>query len=132
MSKVVDPPRLNLLPHPSAAPEKHDAGYGNGSFCDDDGEERAFGTKMEADSQTPCQRQLQHPEAEEIYDGRGQGVACTVERLQHHHGVRVADIAATDGAQRHGGDRNHIWIAHKEADDGRGKYYEENTDGPQE
>ena len=45
-------------------------------------------------------RNLEDPEAEEVDDGRRDGVARAVEGLQHHHGVGIADIAAANVRRR--------------------------------
>ncbi len=69
---------------------------------------------MQGHRQHPGQRQLQNQEAEEVHPRRRQRIPCAVERLQHHHAVGIADVAAAQCAQRQGRNRHHRRIVHKQ------------------
>ena len=87
---------------------------------------------MRWDGQRVGQRNLNEPEAEEIHDGRGDGVACAVEGLQHDHAVGVADVAVADDAQARRGQRDDLRVLGEEAHDGLGEDDEEDADAAEE
>ena len=89
----------DLLPFPLASPKQKDAGYGDSSLGNDDGKEDSGGTKPLVQSEPPGQWNLEYPEAKEINNCRRDGIAGTVEGLQHDHPVRVGDVAITQDAQ---------------------------------
>jgi hypothetical protein len=94
---------------------KHHAGQGHGALGRDHGDQRSAFAHAQAHGQAPGERQLQHPEAEEVHNRRRHGVARPIEGLQHHHHVGVRHVAAAEGAQGHRGNRHHHGISRQTA-----------------
>ena len=104
------PPRSDFLFFPVAALKKSHADGCNRAFRRNDRQVRAAGLQVHRNRQEIRQWNFKHPEAKEIYDRRRQRITGSVERLQHHHRVGVADVSAADDAQATGRERNHRWV----------------------
>src|SRR5713226_2870025 len=117
----------DLLALPPAAPEEDDADGGDGAFGDDDGPRDAAGAHAEGDCQKVSQGNLHQPEAEEIHNGRSDGISRAVEGLKHDHAVGIADVAVAENAQSGDGQRDDGGIAGEETDDRFGEEDEEET-----
>jgi len=122
------PGLLNLLAFPVAPFEENDADGGHRGFGDDDGPIDAVRLHARVKGQEVRERNFEHPEREEVDDGRRNRVAGAVEGLQHNHGVGVADVAVAENAQRGDGERDDGWIVGEETDDRFGESDEEDAD----
>src|SRR5258708_18415912 len=100
-----------LLALPAAAFEENDARGGDGGFGDDDGDVDAVGLHADGDGQEIGEGNLQQPEAEEMHDGRCDGVSRAVEGLEHDHAVGITDVAVAEDAQAGDGQRDDGGIA---------------------
>src|SRR5882762_9052186 len=118
----------DLLDFPVATFEQDDADGGNEAFSDDDGPEDAAGVHTGGNRQEIGQRNFQELKAEEIHNGGRDGVASTVEGLEHDHAVGVADVAVAENAQAGNGQRNDERIAGEETNDRFGEDDEEEAD----
>src|SRR5438477_2243051 len=67
-----------------------------------------------------------------MHDGRGDGVASTVEGLEHDHAVGIGDVAVTQNAQAGDGKRDDERIVGKETNDRLGKDDEKDADDAEE
>src|SRR5258708_25182188 len=105
-----------LLALPAAAFEENDARGGDGGFGDDDGDVDAIGSHANGDRQEIGKGNLQQPEAEEMHDGRCDGVSRAVEGLKHDHAVGITDVAVAEDAQAGDGQRDDGGIAGEGAD----------------
>src|SRR6266446_246998 len=119
----------DLLALPAAAFEEDDAGGSDEAFSDDDGPKDAVGMQTERNRQEIGQGNFQEPEAEEIDNGRSDGIARAVEGLEHDHAVGIADVAVTENAEAGGGQRNDGGVVGEQAHRGLGEKDEENADG---
>src|SRR6266446_2279146 len=119
----------DLLALPAAAFEEDDAGGSDEAFSDDDGPKDAVGMQTERNRQEIGQGNFQEPEAEEIDNGRSDGIARAVEGLEHDHAVGIADVAVAENAQAGGGQRNDGGVIGEQAHRGLGEKDEENANG---
>src|SRR5260370_371172 len=85
--------------------------------------------QTERNRQEIGQGNFQEPEAEEIDNGRSDGIARAVEGLEHDHAVGIADVAVTENAEAGGGQRNDGGVVGEQAHRGLGEKDEENADG---
>src|ERR1019366_2311224 len=79
------------------------------------------------DSQCVGQRDLKQQEPKEIQDGGGEGVSRSIEGLEYHHAIRVADVAYTDDSQAGGGEGNDGGVGGEQANDWPRKQDQEHT-----
>src|SRR6267154_4471251 len=122
----------DLLDFPVATFEQDDADGGNEAFSDDDGPEDAAGVHTGGKRQEVGQRNFQEPKAEEMHDGRSDGVAGAVECLEHDHAVGIADVAVAENAQAGDGQRDDQRVVGEKTNDGLGKDDEEDADDAEE
>src|SRR5450432_2335946 len=104
---------LLLLPPPALERERtHDGDRRKG---DRDRPKDADGPVPERLREDVRERDLPEPEAHEVDDGRRERVARAVERLHHHHPVRVEEEAERDGTQTRDADRDDGRVGREEA-----------------
>src|SRR5690348_16868217 len=89
---------LNLLAFPAAAPEEENSSRGDSRLGDNDGNVHAVRSHVRGDGEKIGQRNLQQPEAEKMDPSRRDCVARAVEGLEHHHAIRVGDVAVAQHA----------------------------------
>src|SRR6266478_2403005 len=104
----------DLLDFPAATFEQDDADGGNEAFSDDDGPKDTAGVHTGGNRQEEGKRNFQKPKTEKIHNGGRDGVASTVEGLEHDHAVGIADVAVAENTDEGNGQRDDERIAGEE------------------
>src|SRR5438105_15860390 len=82
--------------------------------------------------QPVSQRNFEEPETEQIDDRWRECISSSVERLEHHHAIGIADVAVTDDAQARCSQRHNARVVREKANDGLAEDHEEHSTGSEE
>src|SRR4051794_11076953 len=83
------PRRLDPGAFPRAAAKNSDRNHRQHRKADGQGEEHPGRPQVRVVRKTPRERQLKEPEHEQVDEGGGAGIACSIERLADHHAERI-------------------------------------------